>query len=203
MHACFAVADKREMGLVSNALNIPRNRLMYVRVAQVTDLPIILGLFQEAEAWLNAKNISLWPWALGAEAEDTAFWYLTSSEPKLDRTTGAPARTVYVVEDGRGPYATFWLALADPDQVWPGPQWDTAVYAGNLIVSRGRTGQGPDVLAWISEEAIRLSRRAVRLSVPSNAIRLANYFRHHGFEPVGQVNSDPPLQLLQKPLVPR
>jgi|SRR5450631_150458 GNAT superfamily N-acetyltransferase len=137
------------------------------------DIPVILGLIQEAAVWLQMKNTDQWarPWP---------------DQAGLDSRVRAAiaGRRSWICWDGATPAATI---TADPqeDPYWSevGPA-EPAVYVHRLVVSRkyAGAGLGAALLDWAGQSAKREhGARWIRLSAWTTNQGLHRYYRRQGF----------------------
>ncbi len=152
--------------------------LLELRQATESHSNVIIGLIDEAAAWLRGRDTDQWaePWP--------------SEEDRRDRIVRAlAAGRTWIVWDGDLPVAT--LTAEPHDNQHDGPVWpeeaerDLAVYVGRLVVSRSHSGRGlgARLLDWAGLSARHTYRaRWIRVDVWTTNKALHGYYRRQGFE---------------------
>src|SRR5271169_6772585 len=100
--------------------------MLAVRVATTSDLETIVGLIDEAAAWLGMKGTDQWskPWPTEAKRNG-----------RIRR--GLKAQRTWIVEDDAIPVATITCRPDANPELWTkSEQRDPAVYVSRLIVRR-------------------------------------------------------------------
>jgi GNAT superfamily N-acetyltransferase len=132
------------------------------RVARPADLDEVLGLLDEAAAWLRGKGVIQWPdrfepsWVEGA---------IGRGETWLVAVEGQVSGTVTVD----------WS-----DSLWDDTDGDAA-YVHRLTVRRQAAGLGPVILAWAADLARQHGRHVLRLDCVASNERLRAYYEAAGF----------------------
>lgn len=154
--------------------------MLNIAPAGLDDLSTVLGVLDEAAAWLRKQGIEQWP-ARFSGAED---WRETRIRSYVD------AGQTWLVRDGDQVLATFTTGGADPHYAhgWPdGP--DTGLYVYRMAVRRAAAGRGlgERILDWCSTRAAGDGYRWLRLDCHRHNRRLQRYYEARGFERVGTV----------------
>jgi GNAT superfamily N-acetyltransferase len=142
-----------------------------------TDLTVIIGLIQEAAAWLRGQGTDQWarPWPDRARRDHTVRAALRQGKSWICWDNDTAAATI----------------TADPDG---NPYWreagfvEPAVYVHRLVVSRryAGLGLGAALLDWAGLTARRdHGSRWIRVSAWTDNFRLHAYYRAQGFSPCG------------------
>jgi GNAT superfamily N-acetyltransferase len=122
----------------------------------------VLGLLDEAAAWLQAQGISQWP-----ERFESS-WV----EDAIHRGE------TWLVQVGRTISATVTLDWSDP--VWSDVAGNAA-YLHRMAVRRRASGLGAVILAWAAGIACQHGRKALRLDCVASNDRLRAYYEAAGF----------------------
>jgi GNAT superfamily N-acetyltransferase len=163
------------------------------RRSTVADMPAIIGLIDEAAAWLRTKNTDQWarPWPNRAGRDSRIL-----ADLRLGQT--------WIVWDGSTPAATITAGAGD-DPRWPDDlRRDPAVYVHRLVVSRpySGVGLGAALLDWSGRNGRRdYSALWIRVSAWTTNAGLHAYYRRQGFLPCGLHPDDgyPSAARFQKP----
>jgi GNAT superfamily N-acetyltransferase len=157
---------------------------MRITRAAATDesLKAILGLIDEAAAWLGGKGIDQWaaPWPDRARRD-----------ARVRR--GLQNGKTWIVWDGDTPAATVTMATQHNPEVWSSPTCECdlaepAVYVHRLITARSYAGWGlgADLTDWAGLRARReYGARWIRIDVWTTNAALHGYYVKRGFEPCG------------------
>jgi GNAT superfamily N-acetyltransferase len=147
--------------------------------AQPDELAAVLGVLDDAAAWLGREHITQWP----AQFSGVKDW-------RSERIEGyVAAGQTWLVRDHGTPVATFTLSdKSDPDFAdgWP-DRPDGALYIFRMAVLRSSAGQqiGTRILNWASTRAADEGKRWLRLDVHRRNPALQRYYERHGFQRVG------------------
>jgi GNAT superfamily N-acetyltransferase len=172
---------------------------MRIAPATAEDFNAVLGLINEAAAWLRSKGTDQW------------------KEPWPDRQRrdarvlrGLAGEKTWIVWDGHTPAATVTLAAKPNPKVWarPGCTCDLAkraVYAHRLITARNYAGWGlgAQLIDWAGRRARRdYGAEWIRIDVWSTNTALHDYYMKRGFMPCGSCpdRAYPSGALFQKPV---
>jgi GNAT superfamily N-acetyltransferase len=130
----------------------------------------VLGLLDEAAAWLAGRGVVQWP---------------ASFRPEWVEPAVADGR-VWLAEAGGVAVGTFRLDWADP--MWTDlPAHDEAGYLHRFAVARSRAGLGAALLERADEEVRRRGRHLLRLDCMADNPRLREYYEAAGFAHRGEV----------------
>jgi len=160
----------------------PATAPMLITQATVKDLPIVLGLINEASAWLRTKETDQWtkPWP-------------TEEERDLRVLTGLRNGKTWIVWDGDVAAATVTIANSHNPDVWDesGSTCDLsekAVYVHRLITARkyAGTGLGTELINWAGLRGKRKNRaKWIRIDVWTSNLPLHAYYESIGFASCG------------------
>jgi GNAT superfamily N-acetyltransferase len=155
---------------------------MRIALATTEDFDTVLGLIDEAAAWLRTKNTDQWatPWP-DRDARDA----------RVKR--GLAGEKTWIVWDGTVAAATVTLTPRLNPKVWSRPAClcdlgERAVYAHRLITARSYRGQGlgAQLIDWAGLRArYRYGAKWIRIDVWSTNAGLHDYYLNAGFEPCG------------------
>jgi len=147
-----------------------------VRLAEDDDLPSLIALRTEAEAWLRAKGIQQWT--------DDYFDYARDVLADSVRRGAA-----WVVESDGQVVATVTLNGPDMDFWSPEDVTEPALYLGKMIVARSQAGRdlGGTIMNWASLEAASHGQRWLRIDVRRDNTALHHYYLARGFEHIRTV----------------
>jgi GNAT superfamily N-acetyltransferase len=167
--------------------------IFHIRRAQLSDMPAIIGLINEAAGWLKAeKGTDQWqrPWP-DEEARDKRIrrgikkgrtWIVEDwTEP-----AGSPRRLVATVSCGRGGNKKLWTGRERKKE---------AVYISRLIVSREHKGRGVGaaLINWASLRGIKeWDAECTRLDVWTTNLDLQAYYKDQKFEHIRTYEFDDP-----------
>jgi GNAT superfamily N-acetyltransferase len=172
---------------------------MRITKASAAHLDVVLGLIEEARAWLGAKETKQWatPWPT-REARDARV------------LAGLNNGKTWIVWDGDTPAATVTIATRANQAVWSKPACECdlaerAVYAHRLITARNYSGRGlgAELIDWAGLRGRReYGAKWVRIDVWNSNHALHGYYQERGFEPCGTCAdpSYPSGALFQKPV---
>jgi GNAT superfamily N-acetyltransferase len=144
-----------------------------IRPATPRDQPIVIGLIEEASAWLRGKDTDQWarPWP-DREGRDARV------------RLGLERGETWIVWDGDVPAATMTICrTANPD-VWRENSKGDAVYIHRLVVGRSYAGNdlGGTMIDWaVQRECAERHVEWVRVDVWSTNARLHDYYERQGF----------------------
>jgi GNAT superfamily N-acetyltransferase len=153
--------------------------LLAIDQADPSDLPTVLGVLDEAAAWLRDRGIQQWPAQFGGVDD----WRATRIAGYVDDGE------CWIVRAGGDPVATFNLTTrADPDYAdgWPdGP--GSAMYVYRMAVRRSWAGRdiGTRILDWASTRAHAAGLSWMRLDCHRHNRQLQHYYEDRGFIRVG------------------
>jgi ribosomal protein S18 acetylase RimI-like enzyme len=171
---------------------------MLITQATVGDLPVVLGLIDEASKWLRSKGTDQWARA----------W---PSEPERDMRvlTGLRNGKTWIVWDGDVAAATVTIANSRNPDVWKesGATCDLsekAVYVHRLIIARKYAGRGlgAELINWAGLRGKRKNRaKWIRIDVWTSNLALHAFYRSIGFADCGTCPDPyyPSGALFQKP----
>ena len=170
-----------------------------IRCAAADDMETIIGLINDARAWLPSKGTDQWaePWPNPAARDARVLRDLKAG------------RTWLVHEDGGdAPVATITCSDRGNRRLWTAEeQLASAVYIARLIVRRNRAGEriGEALIDWAGARGVRCwSAEWIRIDVWTTNEALRNYYEKRGFHHyrVCKFNDDeyyPSAALFQKP----
>ena len=154
---------------------------MLITQATVRDLPIVLGLINEASEWLRTKGTNQWAQA----------W---PSEPERDMRvlTGLRNGKTWIVWDGNVAAATVTIANSYNPDVWASGSTcdlsEKAVYVHRLITARKYAGSGigTELINWAGLRGKRKNRaKWIRIDVWTSNLALHGYYERIGFAACG------------------
>jgi GNAT superfamily N-acetyltransferase len=155
---------------------------MRIALANRDHFDAVLGLIDEAAAWLRTKDTNQWsaPWPDRKERDARVM-------------RGLAGGKTWIVWDGDIAAATVTLAAKPNPRVWGGPSCrcdlgERAVYAHRLITARSHQGQGmgAQVIDWAGLRARQeYGARWIRIDVWTTNTALHDYYEGTGFEPCG------------------
>jgi GNAT superfamily N-acetyltransferase len=172
---------------------------MRIALATPEHLNIILGLIDEAAAWLRLKGLDQWaqPWP-DRERRDARV------------RKGLEGGKTWIVWDKDSPAATVTLAAQHNPEVWSRPACrcdldEPAVYAHRLITARDYAGWGlgAELIDWAGLCSRRdYDAKWIRIDVWTSNTALHGYYKKRGFEPCGTCADEkyPSGALFQKPV---
>jgi ribosomal protein S18 acetylase RimI-like enzyme len=140
-----------------------------VRAATADDLAAVLGVLDEAAAWLWSQGIRQWPEYFEPQ------WVL----PRLE------AGETWLGWSGREAVGTFTLQWEDA--AWSDHRDDDAGYVHRLAVRRSSPGLGRMLLDDAAAKVRGAGRHFLRLDCMSANEALRAYYAGLGFEPRGEV----------------
>jgi hypothetical protein len=139
------------------------------RVATADDLAAVLGILDEAAAWLWSQGIRQWPESFEPQ------WVL----PRLE------AGDTWLAWSGGEAVGTFTLQW--DDAAWSDHTDDDAGYVHRLAVRRSVSGLGRELLGRAGGLVRDAGRHFVRLDCVTANETLRAYYAGLGFEPRGEV----------------
>ena len=155
---------------------------MRIALATTEDFDTILGLIEEASAWLRTKDTDQWadPWPT-RDARDARV------------TRGLAGGKTWIVWDEDVAAATVTLTPKLNPKVWSRPACtcdlsERAVYAHRLITARSHKGLGlgAQLIDWAGLGArYRYGAKWIRIDVWGTNTGLHDYYLSTGFEPCG------------------
>jgi GNAT superfamily N-acetyltransferase len=153
-------------------------KTFHMRRAMARDLPIIVGLIEEAAEWLRTKDTDQWarPWPTAELREQRVLAALVRGNTWLAWDHGIPAATITVEEtagDTANPKLWTEKEAAEP-----------ALYVNRLVVSRryAGIGLGAALLNWAGTRARReYGARWIRIDVWTTNDALHKYYQRKGF----------------------
>jgi len=140
-----------------------------LRVATADDLAAVLGILDEAAAWLWSEGIRQWPEYFEPQ------WVL----PRLE------AGETWLAWSGGETVGTFTLQW--DDAAWSDHHDDDAGYVHRLAVRRSAGGLGRVLLDEAAAMVRDAGRHCVRLDCVTANATLRAYYTGLGFEPRGEV----------------
>ncbi len=158
---------------------------LQIRAATMDDLPIILGLIEEAKGWLRTKGTDQW----------STDWPDGSGKNRSDRVAASLAggRTWLVwfaAGNEKTPAATVTVEESASPAVWPELTADDekAAYLSRLVTARKFSGLGigAALLDWSCTFAARKHQaKLIRIDVWTDNYTLHDYYKEQGFRPAG------------------
>lgn len=149
-----------------------------VRLAQAGDESIILGLIDEAAAWLQAmKETNQWsrPWPNRAARDERVARGIAEGRTWMVEDAGTVIGTVTYRKDGNR-------------KLWKRKERrDPAVYVSRLIIARAYAGLGigASLVDWAGLRGAReWNASSIRVDVWTTNTALHNYYEKHGFRAV-------------------
>jgi GNAT superfamily N-acetyltransferase len=188
-------AGLRDGSTIDGTVTLP----MQIALATAENFDTILGLIDEAAAWLRTKDTNQWatPWP------DRA-----ARDARVMR--GLAGRKTWIVWDGEVAAATVTLTPRLNPKVWSRPACTCdlskrAVYAHRLITARNYAGWGlgEQLIDWAGRRARRnYGAEWVRIDVWTGNTALHEYYMKRGFRQCGFCPdpSYPSGALFQKPV---
>jgi len=168
-----------------------------IRRATVDDMATIIGMIDEAAAWLATKGTDQWvkPWPSK-----------TARDARVRR--GILSLDTWIAENHGEPVATITYRKFGNQKLWtPGELRDPAVYACRLIVRRRWAGDGigAALIDWAGYRALQTWKaQLIRIDVWSTNLALHKYYQEQGFAYIRtyqsyEPGSSPSGALFQKP----
>lgn len=148
--------------------------MLRIGCAKPADLDAIVGLIDDAAAWLRTKDTDQWenPWPTRSGRDDRI-------KEGIDR------RKTWVVRDGEVTAATITVDTEAHPKLWPEMDaQEPAVYVHRLVVKRDFAGQGigASLVGLAGDLAFcEYGARWIRVDVWDNNAGLHNYYRNLGF----------------------
>jgi hypothetical protein len=139
------------------------------RIAGAEQAPDVLGVLDEAAAWLRARGISQWP------ARFESSWVETAIH----------RGETWLVDVGDVIAATVTLDWSDP--LWS-DVGGSAGYLHRMAVRRWASGLGAVILAWATDATRQHGREVLRLDCVAANARLRAYYEAAGFSHRGDLS---------------
>jgi GNAT superfamily N-acetyltransferase len=149
------------------------NNTFTTRLATVSRQPIVIGLIDDASAWLRGKGTDQWamPWP-----------DRRGRDGRVRR--GLELGETWIVWDGDTPAATMTICQHANSDVWPERDEGDAVYVHRLVVSRAYAGRelGGLMIDWAVQRELRTRHvEWVRVDVWTTNFGLHDYYERQGF----------------------
>jgi GNAT superfamily N-acetyltransferase len=150
-----------------------------ISVAQAADLPEVLGLFDDAVAWLNARgDTGQWrttPFSASPRSQPRFMGWIDAGALFVARQAGRVVGTVALAEQPPTYAAHFWPAFPA-----------TAYYLEAFTTARDRAGEeiGSALLAWAEDYARQQGKETIWLDCWADSPGLVAYYRRAGYTPV-------------------
>ena len=166
-----------------------------VRRGTTSDADTVIGLVEEATAWLRVKGTDQWaqPWPDRQARDERVRRGLRNGHTWMVETDGQAIATITCQPHGN-------QALWAPEE-----RRDPAVYVSRLIVTRSAAGRGIGgaLIDWIGARALRdWNARWIRIDVRTTNVALHNYYEKRGFRLcriAGEATGYPNAALFQRP----
>jgi GNAT superfamily N-acetyltransferase len=147
---------------------------LQVRRAATEDLPVILGMINEAATWLRAKDTDQWgkPWPSESARDARVLRRLRSGNTWVAEEYGRPVATVTSQQHGN---QALWTERE---------RREPAAYVSRLIVTRRAAGLGigAAMINWAGQRGVRdWSAQWIRIDVWTTNVALHNYYEKRGF----------------------
>ncbi len=171
---------------------------LLIRRANPGEMPVVIGLIEEAATWLRTKGTDQWakPWPS-----------LRARNERVRR--GLAQRKTWLVEDAAGTVvATVTFREEGNHMLWsPQDRLASAVYISRLVVKREYAGLdiGGALIDWVGLCGLRAWRAQwIRIDVWTTNVALHNYYEKRGFRscgicPLPEGQKYPSAALFQKP----
>jgi|SRR5690606_23188364 len=154
-----------------------------IRAARPEEAELVLGLHQEAVAWLAARGHDQWqPQPEGRQTADRVRRAIVESIRRQE---------CFLAFDGADAVATITVdSKADPEFWTDRDRPDDALYVHRMIVKRSHAGRGigEQLLEFARNLAAKAGRTWLRLDAWATNAALHNYYRSLGFEHVRTLN---------------
>ncbi|TDD37406.1 GNAT family N-acetyltransferase [Actinomadura sp. KC06] len=170
-----------------------------IRLALPDEIGIVLGLIDDAAAWLRSKHTTQWrsPWPSADQR------WKRVHEALLNRET-------WLLLDAERPIGTVSIRSSGHMELWtPEERAVEAVYLHRLVIDRAYAGAGlgAELIGWAGREGASRQRdaRLIRIDVWTDNVELHAYYRRLGFRHVAiRTTSDrtPSGALFERPLDP-
>jgi GNAT superfamily N-acetyltransferase len=153
-----------------------------ISVAQPDDLPEVLGLFDDAVAWLNARGVTgQWgttPFSASPRSGPRFMGWITPGALFVARQDGRIAGCVALAAQPPTYAAHFWREFPA-----------TAYYLEAFATARDRAGQGIGraLLAWAEATARRRGKDTIWLDCWADSPGLVAYYQRAGYTPTDTV----------------
>jgi GNAT superfamily N-acetyltransferase len=149
------------------------NTSFTIRLATVSEQPVVIGLIEQASAWLRVKGTDQWarPWP-DREGRDARV------------RQGLERGETWIVWDGEVPAATMTICRTANRHVWREMGKGDAVYIHRLVVGRSYAGQdlGGMMIDWaVQRESAERHVEWVRVDVWTTNAALHDYYERQGF----------------------
>ncbi len=154
------------------------NTTFTIRPASTSELPVVIGLIEEAAAWLRGKGTDQWaePWP---DRE--------SRDGRVRR--GLERGETWLVRDGETVAATMTICQEPIPEVWEEKGKGAAVYVHRLVVKRAYAGRdlGGVMIDWAVQRELAIRPVDwVRVDVWTGNQALHDYYRRQGFTACGK-----------------
>lgn len=170
---------------------------LQIRRATVEDRPVILGLIEEAKAWLKTKGTDQW----------STDWPDKDGRRRSDRVEiSLKEETTWLVwfvsENEKTAVATVTIEKNATPGVWPDSEvsGEPAAYLSRLVTARefAALGIGAALLDWACAYAAReFEAKVIRIDVWTDNYALHEYYKDQGFHEAGLCpNEDYPSRAL-------
>jgi GNAT superfamily N-acetyltransferase len=149
------------------------NTTFTIRPALVREQPVVIGLIEEASAWLRGRNTDQWtrPWP-DREGRDARV------------RDGLERGETWIVWAGYVPAATMTIRQTADPRIWGEKGKEDAVYIHRLVVGRPYAGQdlGGIMIDWaVQRECAARHVEWVRVDVWTTNAGLHDYYERQGF----------------------
>lgn len=150
-------------------------RTEYLRPAAAEDVPALMTLRTEAEAWLRTKDTDQWSDPETGERA-IAKWHTSIDEGRAWVVVGDQGQALATVSRGAVD-RDFWMDADHPE---------SALYLYKLIVARAASGRhlGVRIIDWVSRLAELEGRTWVRIDTWRTNTGLHAYYERLGFKHV-------------------
>jgi hypothetical protein len=148
--------------------------MLHVRPAVASDMPLIIGLIDEAAGWLAVKGTDQWsrPWPDEAQRDDRVRRGIADGCTWMVEAEGVTIATISCRPEGNS-------------QLWTDSERsDLAVYVSRLIVCRDYGGQaiGNELFDWAGKCAqSQYGAQWIRIDVWTTNDMLHDYYQKRGF----------------------
>jgi GNAT superfamily N-acetyltransferase len=154
--------------------------LITLEKAEREDLSLVMGILDDAAAWLHSRGIDYqWPSPV--------------PESSWDRTErGIREGQVYLARTGdQCPVGTFRIEWRDTYEAWPHDP-DYAGYVRSIAIRSSARGHniGASMLEWARQHIRGHHRRYMRLRCCAENLNLCRYYEDLGFALQGQVQAE-------------
>lgn len=150
-----------------------------IRIAQAQDLPEVLGLFDDAVAWLNARGVTgQWgtmPFSVSSRSQPRFMGWIGAGALFVARQDGRIVGTIALAEQPPTYAAHFWPAFPA-----------TAYYLEAFATARDRAGEGIGraLLAWAEDYTRQQGKDTIWLDCWADSPGLVAYYQRAGYTPM-------------------